>query len=92
MAEKTQEAREWEESIKRRDAMFLAFETPTPEGHIRCMTCWETMPPGEYCECLKAIGKDIRKKAMSVFANEPPKPKARKKKRGTNDDQGRLFQ
>jgi hypothetical protein len=74
--------------------MFLAFETPTPEGHKRCMTCWETMPPDEYCDCLKAIGKDIVKKAMSSLANEPPrKPRAEKKQKdGYGDNQGRLFQ
>ncbi len=84
--------REWEEATARRDAQLLAFETPTPEGEKRCMTCWETMPIDVYCECLKAIGADIRRKAVQACAGlDRVKPRTTRKKI-KNEQQGRLFQ
>jgi len=91
--------KEWEEKCRRRDWIFSkwdeAEENPTPEGHIRCMNCYETMPWGEYCECLKKTGEQIRMKALASLAsdNPPANPDTRKKKKkGQDVRQGSLFQ
>ena len=42
-------------------------EADYPSTHKRCRNCGEVMPWEEYCECLKATGRDIRRKAREMW-------------------------
>lgn len=89
--------RAWDEQCRRRDKIFVKWdeisENPTPEGHKRCMHCLEAMPWEENCECLLAVGKDIRRKALAIWGplakQNPAQVRTRKKKK--NDSQAALF-
>jgi len=47
-------------------------------NHKRCMTCYEIMPADEYCECLKRVGREIRRKAHEQCKEQTNKPEKRK--------------
>lgn len=51
-----------------------------------CMKCGVTMPADEYCECLKQVGREIRRKARETWDDNR---KTRKSKGSANDDTGR---
>lgn len=71
--------REWEAGQKRIAKWQAASsEGPSPSGMKRCMNCYNTMLYDDYCECLRAVGKSIRLKAMKALV---PVVKTEKKKR-----------
>jgi hypothetical protein len=59
-----------------------------PSTHKKCMHCGEIMLWEEYCECLKEIGRDIRRKATETWGDGIRGARRKPKKSVADDDRG----